>query len=575
MIEHTGPISGVATDNKNLVATVGYDNRLILWDFESHEAIARGWHDHLVNSVSFSPCGSYVLSSSSDCTARIWNSENLNLIAVLSEHTDDVSQAEYSPSGDYIATSSYDKIIRIYNSKTYYLLFELLGHTGLIESFTWFNGSKNIISSGTDGKIILWDIEKKKISRLLSEEGFDIDTIAVTSSGKLVVGDDTGTITLYCENLSLMSKALLHSAGIKDIFCSPDSENICSLGYDGQAHLLVASDGKLTSKVNFDLPSYVWPRSGSFLSPEKLVLATFGSTFLSLDLKSEKWMSFGYTPSRSLNHVVRSKAGYVAIGDSGIAKAIRPKIGGPGTLCNFILEFDGKLFAGGQEGVIYELDSQVELFKHTAPLNCAGTFEVGEEKYLVVGSYSGDLLLFVASTDSKVKHTKTLRINSNAIKTIAISGSDIYTGSSDGRIFKVESRNSFTVSNPWPPQHTSILNDICVTEKGEVLSVSRDLTIVHHSETLCTKTLSRLKNALKCICYSEKDQIAIVGNYLGWIDFYDIASREMTNRPLRVADTGISSIFWDNVEECAIMSSYDGNVYRVKLNRKIIKVNLL
>ena len=70
-MHHSGPIAGVAAQGP-WVATAGYDNRLILWDAVTRLPVARSTHDHLVNACDFSHDGRYLVSASSDYSARIW-----------------------------------------------------------------------------------------------------------------------------------------------------------------------------------------------------------------------------------------------------------------------------------------------------------------------------------------------------------------------------------------------------------------------------------------------------------------------------------------------------------------------
>ena len=50
---HEVPIVGIAAHG-DFVASAGYDNKLILWDNHTRQAVARGAHDHLVNNCAFS-----------------------------------------------------------------------------------------------------------------------------------------------------------------------------------------------------------------------------------------------------------------------------------------------------------------------------------------------------------------------------------------------------------------------------------------------------------------------------------------------------------------------------------------
>src|ERR1022692_1606471 len=112
-MHHRGPIAGISAHG-DLIATAGYDNKLILWDARRHKALSRSCHDHLINSCNFSPDGRWLVSASSDYTARIWAVPSLELRAVLGGHNDDVDMAAFSPDGRYIATCALDRCVRIF-----------------------------------------------------------------------------------------------------------------------------------------------------------------------------------------------------------------------------------------------------------------------------------------------------------------------------------------------------------------------------------------------------------------------------------------------------------------------------
>jgi toxoflavin biosynthesis protein ToxC len=59
-MHHLGPIAGIAAHG-DWIATAGYDNQIILWNALQREAIARVFHDHLVNHCAFSSDGRWLL----------------------------------------------------------------------------------------------------------------------------------------------------------------------------------------------------------------------------------------------------------------------------------------------------------------------------------------------------------------------------------------------------------------------------------------------------------------------------------------------------------------------------------
>ena len=119
MIHHKGPIAGIASTG-NWVATAGYDNQLILWDSSDRTAVARGTHDHLVNDCRFSNDGQWLLSASSDYSARLWSIPSMRLQSVLPGHGDDVDMAVFSPDDSKIATcdrySIFKRLLRRHQS---------------------------------------------------------------------------------------------------------------------------------------------------------------------------------------------------------------------------------------------------------------------------------------------------------------------------------------------------------------------------------------------------------------------------------------------------------------------------
>jgi toxoflavin biosynthesis protein ToxC len=48
VIQHKSPISGIDASG-TLIATAGYDNRVILWDAATRTALAEGRHDRLAS----------------------------------------------------------------------------------------------------------------------------------------------------------------------------------------------------------------------------------------------------------------------------------------------------------------------------------------------------------------------------------------------------------------------------------------------------------------------------------------------------------------------------------------------
>src|ERR1700690_604357 len=92
-------------------------------------------------------CGSpgphwWVVTSSSDNTARVWDAITGKLIAKLDGHTGPVLSANFSPDGKWIVTTSTDKTARIWDAATGKSILVLSGHSASVLSAVFSSDGK-------------------------------------------------------------------------------------------------------------------------------------------------------------------------------------------------------------------------------------------------------------------------------------------------------------------------------------------------------------------------------------------------------------------------------------------------
>ncbi|KAG2336413.1 hypothetical protein BDR05DRAFT_1005889 [Suillus weaverae] len=104
------------------------------------QTVLRG-HTRDVNSVSFSPDGTRIVTGSSDSTVRLWDAATGQPVGEpLRGHTSWVNSASFSPDGTRIVSSSDDETIRLWDAATGQPVGEpLRGHTGSILGTTRFS----------------------------------------------------------------------------------------------------------------------------------------------------------------------------------------------------------------------------------------------------------------------------------------------------------------------------------------------------------------------------------------------------------------------------------------------------
>jgi WD40 repeat protein len=122
---HTGRVADVAFSpvNANILVTVGGDKKALLWNRKTGRPTELSGHTDALNRVAFSPDGEWVVTTSQDKTARVWqvvgNKEGDagvgKLLAVLRGHAGPVSAVGFSGSGKLVVTASEDDTARVWD----------------------------------------------------------------------------------------------------------------------------------------------------------------------------------------------------------------------------------------------------------------------------------------------------------------------------------------------------------------------------------------------------------------------------------------------------------------------------
>ena len=111
-------------------------------------------HTNGVNSASFSPDGSRIVTGSVDKTAKVWDAKSGAELLTLKGHTSGVISASFSADGSRIVTGSYDKTAKVWDAKSGAELLTLQGHTGGVYSASFSADGSRIVTGSydTDGE---------------------------------------------------------------------------------------------------------------------------------------------------------------------------------------------------------------------------------------------------------------------------------------------------------------------------------------------------------------------------------------------------------------------------------------
>jgi len=261
LIGHQGPVNHLAfsLDGKRIATSSGYferdeglegDKTARVWDAETGEqlAVLRG-HEGSVSTVAFSPDGRRVLTSSLDDTARVWDTATGKEIFKLEGHSDDILRATYSPDGKYVATASTDYTARVWDAATGAAIAKTDGLRDWVRWVAFSPDSRQIVTASDDSTARVWDTITGKQVALLQHTDY-VRSAEFSPDGKsLVSAGDDGWKTW--DTTSWLQRASNSETYYSFAAFSPDSTRILTRrSYDHGAGVWDAATGSSVASLS-------------------------------------------------------------------------------------------------------------------------------------------------------------------------------------------------------------------------------------------------------------------------------------------------------------------------------------
>ena len=222
-------------DGRKIIST-SEDKTIKIWDANTGSCLQTlTGHTNGVSSVLYSPDGRKIVSASGDKTIKIWDVNTGTCLQTLTGHTDWVLSASYSPDGRKIVSASKDKTIKIWDANTGSCLQTLTGHTDAVESVSYSPDGRKIVSTSWDKTIKIWDANRGKCLQTLKGHTDYVNSASYSPDGrKIVSAADDNTIKIWDANTGSCLQALTeHNNDVYSASFSPDGTKILSASRDG------------------------------------------------------------------------------------------------------------------------------------------------------------------------------------------------------------------------------------------------------------------------------------------------------------------------------------------------------
>ncbi|KAF9228810.1 WD40 repeat-like protein [Gyrodon lividus] len=157
---HREAIRGLSfSPNDGRFATASDDATIRIWAFEeSREERVLTGHGWDVKCVEWHPNKGLLVSGSKDNLIKFWDPRTGTVLSTLHQHKNTIQALAWSPNGNLVASASRDQTARVFDIRAMKEFRVLKGHKKEVCSVTWHPVHPVLVSGGSEGAILHWDL---------------------------------------------------------------------------------------------------------------------------------------------------------------------------------------------------------------------------------------------------------------------------------------------------------------------------------------------------------------------------------------------------------------------------------
>ena len=226
------------------IVTANGDSTARIWDAKTGTKRLRlDGHKSIVTTASFSRVGTRIVTGDGKGSVRVWDAKAGTELLTLKGHTTKITCATFSADGSQIVTAS-DSTAKVWNGKNGAELFDLKlkGHTAVNSALFSADGTR-ITTACFDGTLNVWNANTG--AEILTQKGPPPGDVSLSTDGtRIVTGHGDGTASVW--DAKAGSKLLIlkgHTRRVRSASFSADGNRIVTASDDQTAKIWDAETG--------------------------------------------------------------------------------------------------------------------------------------------------------------------------------------------------------------------------------------------------------------------------------------------------------------------------------------------
>jgi WD40 repeat protein len=159
--EHRGPVNCIKVNKDNTQAiTASSDGCCIVWDLERYVRIAAFFEPNVFEAVLYHPDESQMLTCGSNHKITYWDSVDSQPIRVIEGGERGMTSLDIDSTGEFFVSGSEDRLVKVWHYDDGLPVAVGKGHSGKVKYIKFSPDFKFIVSVGSAGEIIFWDLPR-------------------------------------------------------------------------------------------------------------------------------------------------------------------------------------------------------------------------------------------------------------------------------------------------------------------------------------------------------------------------------------------------------------------------------